>query len=114
MSYEKNIYYNPEACGLEIVVSEDAADSYEFDIFLVVRHLETGRLFWAQDSGCSCPTPFEGHDFSSVDRHTLRELTPETKSEFLAELDKWGEYRSAGADRTAIRTKALEALEAAV
>jgi hypothetical protein len=35
------------------------------------RHLDTGKLFWATDSGCSCPTPFEGYYFTSVDKTDL-------------------------------------------
>lgn len=32
---------------------------YSFDLTRVYRHTETGELFYAEDSGCSCPSPFE-------------------------------------------------------
>lgn len=51
-------YYEPETFGLEILVSHDWADPYEFDQVVVWRNLTTGELRAAYDSGCSCPTPF--------------------------------------------------------
>lgn len=59
MSYDSNLYYNPEDHGLEIVSSVDVGDSYEFDMTVIFRDVETGALMIGSDSGCSCPTPFE-------------------------------------------------------
>lgn len=53
-------YHNPENYGLEIIGTIDWADTYEFDMICVWKRLEDGALLWAQDAGCSCPTPFEG------------------------------------------------------
>ena len=54
-----NIYYDPEDYGLKVFTSvEDEAD-YEFDMFVVWVD-EAGALFYAEDSGCSCPEPFQG------------------------------------------------------
>ena len=36
--------------------------SYEYDELRVVRSKETGILYYATDSGCSCPMPFEAED----------------------------------------------------
>lgn len=33
--------------------------SYDFDITRVWRHRPSGRLLFASDNGCSCPSPFE-------------------------------------------------------
>lgn len=33
--------------------------SYEFDLTAVFIHKASGRLFAADDAGCSCPSPFE-------------------------------------------------------
>lgn len=61
-----NIYYNPEDHGLEIIAELENSDGcYEFDTHLVFRHTKSGKLYYAHDSGCSCPTPFE--DFHSID-----------------------------------------------
>jgi hypothetical protein len=60
MSYETNPYYNPEAVGLEIVAEIDYSDgNYQFDLRIVWRQKETGRLLTSRESGCSCPTPFD-------------------------------------------------------
>jgi hypothetical protein len=70
-----NIYYSPEDFGLKIVNSIDFDEDYGFDMIVVWETLEGDkRLYWATDSGCSCPSPFE--DFHSFDmleplnRHT--------------------------------------------
>jgi hypothetical protein len=72
MNFNNNPYYSPELCGLEIFTSIDTAGSYEFDIFVIWKKLDDNTLWYAQDSGCSCPTPFE--DFNS-----LSDLTPITE-----------------------------------
>lgn len=44
---------------------------YEFDMTCVYRQKSTGRLFYAEDSGCSCPTPFQNateDDLHPIDR----------------------------------------------
>ncbi len=113
-SYEINPYYNPEAVGLEIVTESDCAGSYEFDMFVVWRHKESGLLFYGTDSGCSCPTPFEGDDFSAPNRTTLKALTEETKGQFLSDLKEWASWRSeeSEAGREKVRRESLLALDA--
>ena len=67
---DPNIYYSPESFGLEPVGEVEFSDGfYQFDLLAAWRHKESGRLYYAEDSGCSCPSPFEG--FGSVE-----ELTP--------------------------------------
>jgi hypothetical protein len=59
-----SLLYSPEYYGVEIVANFDAYEAnYSFDILVVVRDLETGKLYAAADSGCSCPTPFEDHTY---------------------------------------------------
>ena len=53
-------YHSPEKYGLEIVGTVDWGGSYEFDMVVAWKRLDDGAFFWAQDAGCSCPTPFEG------------------------------------------------------
>lgn len=72
-----NVYYNPENFGLTILHNIDHSDCYEFDTLLIFQH-EDGTLYYAQDSGCSCPTPFE--DFNSISDLTL--VTNETFNSF--------------------------------
>ena len=73
----KNIYYNPEAFGLQIIGDVDVADSYEFDMLVVFKDTETNKLYYATDSGCSCPTPFEDHrkeDLTEITRENLKQF----------------------------------------
>ena len=53
-----NIYYNPEKFGLSVFGEADTKESYEFDR-IVVWEDRVGNLWYAEDSGCSCPIPFE-------------------------------------------------------
>ena len=65
------IYFEPEKYGFEAIGQiEWEGRSYEFDLTVVVRETATGKLFYAADSGCSCPTPFE---FQT--RESLTEIT---------------------------------------
>jgi hypothetical protein len=71
-----NVYYDPKECGLEQVATLDEDGlSYEYNTLLVVRDVATGRVFYAQDSGCSCPTPFEDYHFRGSDDTNLDEVT---------------------------------------
>ena len=55
-----------------------SSGSYEFDLTVVLKRESDGQLFYAEDSGCSCPTPFENH--------TLHDLTACTPAELQAHL----------------------------
>lgn len=74
MSYD-NVYNSPEKHGLKIIFSNDIADSYKFNILVVFKSLYGGAYYFAQDSGCSCPVPFE--NFEKID-----DLTPIERSNF--------------------------------
>ena len=82
-----NIYDNPEKFGLEIFVEHDDPNAdYSFNKFVIWEH-EDGRLFYAQDSGCSCPSPFE-------DCHKLKDLTElkkENMNEFITSFETYCE-----------------------
>lgn len=82
-----NIYYDPEKCGLEIVGVLDEDDlSYEFNTLIVLRATESKKLYWAQSSGCSCPTPFEEYSYVSDIEHNLSELNRESLETFVNEV----------------------------
>ncbi len=70
-------YNQPEAFGLEIISTIDDPRCYEFNLLVVWRHIETGKLYWATDSGCSCPLPFE--DYSQLS--DLDEIVPGNRRE---------------------------------
>lgn len=78
--YDADVYYQPEKFGLTLLDEiDDPQACYSFDILAVWQH-EDGRLFWASDSGCSCPSPFE--DFTSLD--DLTPITQDTWDDFAA------------------------------
>lgn len=65
MSWDVNVYYNPEKCNLtQIGMLSDPDASWSFNDLVVWQHVD-GRIFYATDSGCSCPTPFE--DYNSLE-----------------------------------------------
>ena len=57
--FNNNPYYSPEKCGLEIIDELAKEPDYDFEMVIVWKDQQTGKLFWDSDSGCSCPTPFE-------------------------------------------------------
>ncbi len=53
-------YYNPADFGLETVGEIDfSSGEYEFDLTVIWRRISDGAFVYADDSGCSCPSPFE-------------------------------------------------------
>lgn len=73
--FSDNPYYSPEKCGLKQVDSLEADLSYEFDMVIVWRDTVSKKYYWASDSGCSCPVPFE-------DIHRLGDLAVLNKTHF--------------------------------
>lgn len=55
--------YQPENYGFKQIGQIDwSSGSYEFDLTTVWQHLATGKFYMADDSGCSCPSPYESVD----------------------------------------------------
>lgn len=55
-----NPYYSPEAYNLEIFCEIDNyQDDYGFDLEVVWKQIDAEMYYYAADSGCSCPSPFE-------------------------------------------------------
>lgn len=55
-----DVYYQPEKFDLTIVGEIEQEPCYSFDKLVVWQHAD-GRLFYADDHGCSCPSPFENY-----------------------------------------------------
>ena len=63
-----NVYYNPESFGLTVMGQFDWCEvDYSFDMCVVWK--DAGGAFWiGNDSGCSCPSPFEDiYDLNELD-----------------------------------------------
>jgi hypothetical protein len=88
-----NPYYDtndkPNEVGLVKLGELDEADLYyEYNTLLVVKHEPTGRIFYATDSGCSCPTPFEDYHFSDPAKTNLEEIkTGDSFTSFQREVE---------------------------
>jgi hypothetical protein len=54
-----SIYYDPEKIDW-------SSGRYEFDLTVVWRRESDGKFVYAEDSGCSCPSPFEGTGIDDV------------------------------------------------
>lgn len=70
-----NLYCAPEDHGLRTVGEIDFSDDfYGFDLLVVLERPATGELLYAEDSGCSCPSPFEFvplTDWTLATRHSI-------------------------------------------
>lgn len=54
-----DVYYQPEEFGLKVVDTIEWDDeAYQFNMTAVWQD-EHGQFYIADDSGCSCPSPFE-------------------------------------------------------
>lgn len=88
-----NVYYDPAEFGLVSVdVLDEGGLSYEYNTLIVLKHTATGRVFYAQDSGCSCPTPFENFSFSFEDgqiRTDMTEITPASLASFERDVENF-------------------------
>jgi hypothetical protein len=74
------VYYSPEDHGLETIGEAQWGEAcYDFDLTVVWRNKATGQLYYADDSGCSCPSPFEDH-------RVVDDLTAATLAEVLTHL----------------------------
>ena len=68
-----SLYYSPEKFGLSVVGEADAGGGYDFDKFVVWRRNYDGAILWAEDSGCSCPSPFEDESVDTLKVGSVRD-----------------------------------------
>lgn len=67
-------------------VLDESDLSYEFNTLIVVEETQSGKLYYATSSGCSCPTPFEEYYFVSDKDNDLNEINRETFDSFVNEV----------------------------
>lgn len=103
----KNPYYDSDQLPVEMFLVSDLDADYSFDYMIFLRDRNTGIVFFAYDSGCSCPKPFEdyeGTDWNEVrskmERVTLREALKKLESynrradKTPTDLKKWWKKKS--------------------
>lgn len=89
-----SVYYEPKTFGLEILCTfNDPEASYSFDMFVIWKHAD-GRLFYARDSGCSCPAPFE--DYTKLE--DLTQITLPGLQSFKDAFESWRKSHRWGDD----------------
>lgn len=72
-----NPYYTPDRFGLEWLENFEWSDEpYRFDMTVVFKDAE-GRFYWADDCGCSCPSPFEDLTREELEHGDLADLRRE-------------------------------------
>lgn len=97
MSWDNNVYDYPEKHGLTVVGQlDDPEASYSFST--VVFWANGKKVYAAGDSGCSCPSPFEGYD--TIDSLTVIP-TQKAAREFVEgfERDHYTDYDLADKNR---------------
>lgn len=66
------LYGQPEKFGLRTIGEMQWGEAcWSFDLTVVWQDTTTGALYFAEDSGCSCPSPFENtgrDDLTLIDR----------------------------------------------
>lgn len=88
VTYPMNPYYDSEKLGLVMESWDEPNMSYEFNTFCLWA-TQDGRVFRASDSGCSCPTPFQGYCGSTRDAvlQTLEQVGSEEQA--TRAFDAW-------------------------
>jgi|ERR1035437_10252693 hypothetical protein len=85
-----NPYYSPEKLGLEMISFEEDGLSYEFNT-LCFWATSDGSVYSAQDSGCSCPTPFEDYDKEELKDVLMGMEKVESKKHALQIFKAWND-----------------------
>lgn len=92
----RSISYDPTEFGVKLIDEFDLSDGcYQFDYVTVWQSIEDSRTFYiGTDSGCSCPSPFEG--VSSVqDLERLNPNNPRPQIESAFRLEDTCQFHSA-------------------
>jgi hypothetical protein len=99
-----NIYYQPAEFGLTTVGEVDYVPGcYEFDL-LVVWQDANGRYFYGEDSGCSCPAPFESQGLSDLVQTTGQGVIDRIR-ERLGKRRDWDTYAETDSQANALMSR---------
>jgi hypothetical protein len=82
-----NPYYNPNDLGLKMLSFDQDGLSYEFNTICFWKN-DKNKVFFAKDSGCSCPIPFE--DYAGETREDVEsKLQAVNLKQALTEFSTW-------------------------
>lgn len=82
----------------EVGYASETDLSYEFNEFLVLE--KDGVYYWSSDCGCSCPAPFDYHDFPA-------DFSSGNALQALNALDEWS--KGIPVEDNGLRTKLMNA-----
>lgn len=68
-------------------------EPYEFELTRVYQQISTGALFYATDSGCSCPIPFEDTEETDLTPITRMQDWYDHVTERIVEADPEEDYQ---------------------
>jgi hypothetical protein len=77
---EPDVYSQPAKFGLVTIGDVNFGSGYDYAYFVVWQEASTNKLYYGEDSGCSCFSPFE--DFNDI-----ADLTEATAIEICEKLD---------------------------
>ncbi len=83
-----NPFYNPDKLDLDLLSFDKSSGSYEYDT-ICFWATKDGLVYTAQDSGCSCPTPFESHDCEAREDVLASLERVESVQHAESEFDTW-------------------------
>lgn len=89
-----NPYYDPGKLGLEMIAFDEPNLDYEYNIACFFAN-GNGQVYFATDSGCSCPTPFEDRYSGTTQAQCFANMERVENGEHARSLLKsWGKpYR---------------------
>lgn len=96
MPYSSYIYWNPEDFGLSVVGEIQWTEPCcDFDLTVLWRDA-TGKLYWGDDSGCSCPMPFEAvKSLDDLETGSFHQFAEHVNARLRAERDSGNDYAAA-------------------
>lgn len=87
-----DMYYTPEQHGLQMIGQIDWSDGcYQFSLTVVWRRVSDGALLYGEDSGCSCPSPFEATAVEDLTVATVDEIMAHLRSRTAEDGDRSAE-----------------------
>lgn len=88
-----NPEYEADKLGLEVLTVDEPDLSYEYNILMFARKKgETGAIYIASDSGCSCPTPFEEYEGENADQVLAKMDKVTTLEDAQRKFDEWNKH----------------------
>lgn len=87
MSEQFNPFYSPEKLNLTLFSFDEPGLCYEYNTLCFWEY--NGQIYTAEDSGCSCPTPFENYSGENTERVLTKLDRVGSVEQALSTFDSW-------------------------